>query len=234
MNYPIEILPNNSRKLISCDVRSHFLIRSIPSSVGSDLIDEATGEIRQNVVCSPREHIIDLSTSLLGVFTIDHSKIELIGERKAHFSNYCDPDFNAETLIYQRDFFFDESKGFWTILIEYISEEPVTYTLGDRPNATFTAECRVVHSPAMWNFWHFSVKWYLTDYKQYLDEIVDDSLKKRITKRLSGLARALIAKYGKIIEPNYHEILKDCYLKGYSEDLNLPASAGSYTDFSQE
>ena len=213
MNYPTEILPNNNRKLISCDIQSHFLIRSTPTSVVADLIDEVTGDIRQTTICSPAENIIDLSTSLLGVFTRGHNKIELTKESRKNLGTYCAPDVEVEVPIYEIDFYIDENKGFWTILIEKVFKEAVTYTFGDKPGEIFTAICSIVHTPTFWNYWHFSIKWYLNGYNCYLDEIQDDKLKKKISRRLSGEARAMLAKFAKIIEPDYQELLADCYTK---------------------
>ncbi len=213
MNYPTEILPNKDRKLISCDVQSYFLLRSTPTSVVADLIDEATGDLKQTSICSPAEHITDLSTSLLGVFTVAHNKIELTKEGKLKHGVYCAPDCIAEVPVYELDFYLDANKGFWTILIEKIFNESVSYTFGDRPGEIFTAICSIVHTPALWNYWHFSIKWYLNDNGCYLDEIQDDKLKKKISKRLSGAARAMIAKFAKIIEPNYQELTTECYTK---------------------
>jgi hypothetical protein len=213
MNYPIEILPNTKRKLISCDIHSHFLIRSTPTSVASDLVDEVTGDIKQKTICSPAENITDLSTSLLGVFTVGHNKIELTKESRAKLGAYCAPDAEVDVPIYEIDFYIDESKGFWTIHIEKVFKESVTYTFGDKPGVIFTAICSIVHTPTFWNYWHFSIKWYLNDYNCYMDQIQDDKLKRKISKRLSGEARALIAKFAKIIEPDYQELLADCYTK---------------------
>jgi hypothetical protein len=213
MNYPIEILPNENRKLISCNVQSHFLIRSTPSSIKSNLIDESTGDIRQTTICSPSEHITDLSTSLLGVYSLNHNQIELTKESKSRLGSYCLPDTNVEPPVYKTDFYLDANKGFWTILIGKIFNQSVSYTFGDHPGQIFTAVCSVVHTPAFWNFWHFSIKWYLNDHNCYLDEIQDDKLKKKISKRLSGEARAMIAKFAKIIEPDYQELSADCYTK---------------------
>ncbi len=213
MVYPTEILPNIKRKLISCDVRSYFLIRSTPTSIEQELINETTGEIKQSSICSPTEHIIDLSTSLLGVFKLDHNKIELTKESKKKFGAYCAPDCVVEAPIHKIDFYIEEKKGFWTILIEKILNESVSYTFGERPDEIFTAICSIVHTPTYWNFWHYSIKWYLNEHSCFLDDIQDDKLKKKITKRLSGEARAMIAKFAKIIEPNIQELLADCYMK---------------------
>lgn len=213
MNYPIEILPNKSRKLISCDVQSHFLIRSTPTSMVSDLIDETTGDIKQNTICSPTEHITDLSTSLFGVFNVEHNKIELIRESKKKFGAYCSPDSDAVIPIFEIDFIINENRGFWSILIKQIHNESVTYTIGDRPNDKYTAICKVIHTPALWNFWHFSIKWYLNDHNCFLNEIQDEKLRKKIAKRLSGEARAMVAKFAKIVEPNFQELITECYTK---------------------
>jgi len=213
MKYPTEILPSIHRKLISCDIQSHFLIRSTLTSLEADLIDEATGDIKQTAICSPKEQITDLSTSLFGVFTVEHNKIELTNGSKKKLSAYCEPDCIVEVPIYEVDFILDENKGFWTLLIEKICNESASYTFGDRPAEIFTAVCYLVHSPTYWNFWHFSIKWYLNDYGCLLDEIQDDKLKKKIGKRLSGDARAMIAKFAKIKEPNAQKLLETCYTK---------------------
>ena len=101
MKYPTEILPSIHRKLISCDIQSHFLIRSTLTSLEADLIDEATGDIKQTAICSPKEQITDLSTSLFGVFTVEHNKIELTNGSKKKLSAYCEPDCIVEVPIYE-------------------------------------------------------------------------------------------------------------------------------------
>ena len=63
------------------------------------------------------------------------------------------------------------------------------------------AVCNLVHSPTYWNFWHFSIKWYLNEYGCLLDEIQDDKLKKKI------------GKFAKIKEPNAQKLLETCYTK---------------------
>lgn len=209
MEYPTEILPQTNRKLISCDIHKHFLIRSTPTL--ADLVDETTGDIKQTTICSPTEQITDLSTSLLGVFTLFHNKIELTKESKEKYGAYCLPDSEVEIPIYKTDFYLNENKGFWTILIENIFNKDVKYTFGDKPDVIFTAICSVIHTPARWNFWHFSLKWYLSEHNCYLDQIQDEKLRKKISKRLSGESRAMIAKFAKIVEPDYHQLLEDCY-----------------------
>ena len=213
MIYPIEILPNINRKLISCDVNECFLLRSTPTSVVADLIDEETGDVKQTTICFPTENITDLSTSLLGVFNLAHIKITLTKEKSKELGDYCAPDFDAKPPVFGRDYYIDENKGFWTILIQKIINEPVTYFFGDKPEEIYTAICCIVHTPTFWNYWHFSIKWSLNEYSCYLNDIQDEKLKIKISKRLSGNARAMIAKFAKITEPDFHELPFMCYNK---------------------
>lgn len=213
MIYPLEILPNNKRKLISCDIHDYFLTRYTPTSIITDLIDEETGDVKQTSICSPKEHISDLSTSLLGVFKLAHNKIVLTKESSEKLGAYCDPDCNAEVPVFGIDFYIDENKGFWTIHIEKIINEPVTYFFGKNPEVIYTATCCIVHTPTFWNYWHFSIKWYLNEHGCYLDEYQDNNMKEKIKKRLSGVARAMIAKFAKIIEPDFQEMPLNCYSK---------------------
>lgn len=213
MNYPIEILPSINKKIISCDISSHFLIRSTPTNTITKLRDEITGEVSQQAICSPRENIIDLSTSLLGVFDFSHNLLELTPEGRSKYSHYCDPDINVTAPIYNLDFQINSAKGFFVILIEKIAKISVCYTIGEYPIIKSNAICSVVHTPTLWNYWHYSIKWFLQDYNCYLDAIKDEKLKRKIAKRLSGEARALIARFASVNQPNYQELSKSCYLK---------------------
>lgn len=213
MNYPIEILPNNKRKLISGNIQSFYLIRSTPTDVALDLIDENTGELKQKTICSPAENIVDLSTSLFGVFELKHNKIELTPDSKNELGAPCEPDCEVRIPSYNVDFYFCNKKGFWSIHIDKIYKQRVSYTFGDLPGKTFFAVCSIIHSPAKWNYWHFSINWFLEDYSCFLNEIQDDKLKKKISKRLSTPARALFAKFSSLSAPPLVEISKSRYEK---------------------
>lgn len=214
MNYPIEILPNIERKLISCDVSNYYLIRSTKTNVPSELLDEITGEVKQGAICTPREHVIDLSTSILGVFNFDHNLIQLTEDGNSKYAHYCQPDINVDPPSHGVDFVIDNNKGFLILLINNIcNQQPVEYTLGDFPSKIFTATCRVVHTPARWNYWHYSIKWHLDDYGCYVDDLEDIKLMSRIKKRLSGHARAMLARFATITQPPFNELPPYCYTK---------------------
>jgi hypothetical protein len=217
--YPTEILPNPSRKLISCNIQEHYLIRSTNTSVLSDLIDEDTGDLKQTHICSPSGRITDLSTSLFGIFNLTHNNIELTADKKKHLGAYCEPDCAVEVPIYEIDFYFNENRGYWTVPIDKIQDETVEYFIGNKPNEIFSAICKVIHTPAIWNFWHFSVRWYLVEHQCYLDSMTDEKLKSKITKRLSGNARAMLAKFAKVIEPTGILLPESCYTKPTAKNL---------------
>jgi hypothetical protein len=70
MNFPIEILPRPNYKYIDCDLSNPALARFINIINIDEIIDPATGYVKQAYICSPREHCSDLSTNLLGIFQV--------------------------------------------------------------------------------------------------------------------------------------------------------------------
>lgn len=213
MDYPIEILPQSDRKLFACSTNPFLLIRATPTSKVEELIDESTQEILQKTICTPKEQISDLSTSLFGIFNTTHNKIELIGDRKNIFSSYCDPDAIVEAPVFNLDFSINENKGFWTVQISNIQDTEIKYTLDNDTDKNKVAKCKVMHSPTCWNYWHFSIRWYLKEFNCFLNELEDLSLKKRITKRISTDARAILARFANIKQPDLIKIPHTCYLK---------------------
>ncbi len=205
MNFPSEILPNPSYKYIECDLSDRHLIRSVVNN-DSDIVDNITGHVRQEHICSPREHAADLSTSLLGIFEVKHNQIQLTKNGKLKYNEYCAPDIEVEIPIYQEHFNIDTSKRYWVILIGAIHGTFVDYTKSDLP---FTAECIVQHTPMKWNYWHFSIRWLTED--GFWHELSDKE-RKKIAGRLAQEARSHIAMFATIQEPNYSELdLEDYY-----------------------
>lgn len=47
MNFPVKLLPNSQYKYIDCDLSEHFLARFTNTNNIDELIDPATGFIRQ-------------------------------------------------------------------------------------------------------------------------------------------------------------------------------------------
>lgn len=204
MNYPIRILPNINYKSISCDLSRHYLVRFTPHK---DILDQGTGLIKQEFVCNQREHAADLSVSLLGVFEIEHIKIELTEIGKSKYGTYCTPDETVEVPIFEQDFKRNDDRHFWAVLVENIMESKIDYTGSEDP---FTAECVIEHSPMKWNFWHFSIRWKIED--GYWHEFPDGK-KRKVAKRIGHDVRATIAKFAQISEPYYEELDKAHYTK---------------------
>jgi hypothetical protein len=219
MKYPSEILPSIDRKHIDCDISEYFLIRSTSTKIKSELVNEETGEVVQSAICSPREHIIDLSTSLWGIFNLQHNEVDLTREGKAIYAHYCEPDLSVQPPNYEEHFIFNDTKGCLVVLINSISNYSVEYYFGDSPEIKRTAICKVIHTPTKWNFWHYSIRWYLPEHQNYLDELKDDKLRNKIIKRLSGEARAVLARNFAISVPESTEIKDSCYMKNTQDPV---------------
>lgn len=210
MNYPTEILPNENYKLITCDLSNFYLIRHTPSNNPNDLWDNESSQIQQKAICTPSEQIEDLSTSLLGVYDFKHLPIELTTQGVLEFSQYCQPNETIIPPIFNLHYVLNENRGFWVVLIGEIQDQRADFTFGDI-EGKFQAICKVIHTPAKWNFWHFSIRWFLPDKNLFLNEMDDDKIKRRYKRRLSGEARALIARFADISEPDDYSIQPDCY-----------------------
>jgi len=207
MNYPTRILPQRAYKSIDCDLSSHYLIRFTNSSHVSEITDPETGFVKAEFIFSPKKHGSDLSTSLLGIFEISHTRIELTESGKRIYNEYCLPDCEVDVPMYEKDFQVNTSRNFWVILIEKIKDAKITFNKGDLP---FEAECFIQHTPMKWNYWHFSIRW-KTD-EGFWHEL-SEKKQEKITKRIGHDVRAFISKFATTKEPNYSEIEEEFYLK---------------------
>lgn len=207
--YPKKIPPNRHYKLIQCDLAQHYLIRSTHSK---DILDEATGFVKEKCICDPSEQIKDLSTSLLGIFNEKHIPIDLTRDGAKRFGNYCEPDTIVDPPIFEQDYTLNYDKGYWTIQIGKINNTKVHYPMN---NPEFIAICKVQHTPAYWNYWHFSINWETN--KKLWHELPDKDSKK-LSKKLRHEAKAHIKMFAKHFIPETAPILeKEHYQKGYYE-----------------
>ncbi|MEQ8426043.1 MAG: hypothetical protein RIA63_15090, partial [Cyclobacteriaceae bacterium] len=163
--------------------------------------------VKQEHICQPRDQVADLSTSLLGVFEIEHLKIELTEEGKRKYNEYCPPDFDAKVPIYKGDYVWNFDRHFWSISIGDIDNVDVSYQRGDMP---FKAKCLVIHTPMKWNFWHFSIRWRVDD--EFWHNL-DSKAQRKLAKRLGHEARSHIAKFAKAEVPNCYPLEEINYLK---------------------
>lgn len=177
MKYPFEILPQPRYKKIINDLSGHFLVRY------TDRPAKSVGIVAMDEVASPRKNIRDLSTSLIGVFKYHYHKIRLTEEGKEKYGDYCQPDAFSGVPQYLADFNLKEDGGAWVVAIDSIHGNKFFF---ERDGIEDFIMCYVVHTPAKWNYWHFSLKWY--DSKQ--EEII------KFTDSHANKARGLIAEHG--------------------------------------
>jgi len=210
MNYPTEILPNAKYKRITCDLSNHYLIRFTHSNIREEIFDDNIKQVKQNQICSPKEHISDLSTSLLGIYIPSFVSIELTKTGKETYSIECEPDEIVEPPVFDTDFIQNENRSFWVILISHINTLIADYT---KPNITdqFKATCSIEHTPMKWNFWHFSIRWDLGQ-NVFLHQLPPKTIAK-VYKRLTSDRRATIAMFASIEEPNYSQLGVEEYCK---------------------
>lgn len=210
MEYPIVLLPNPERKLISCDVSEHHLVRYTKDK---NVIDEAIGLVSDKAIGQPSEtHLPDMSASLLGIYKIDHIALALTAVGLELYSNYCEPDINVDPIpVYEKDFVLDENRGFWFVQVLKVHEVKATYQIKEE---TFEAVCHVHHTPMLWNFWHFSVRWFVLNVNKFWHEMSKEEKKESgWNKILAHETRSIIRTFATIELPEPIEIQPECYTK---------------------
>jgi hypothetical protein len=205
MNYPVEILPSPNHKWIKCPLSDHYLIRHCELRESISLKDPATGNIRATYICSPEEQISDLSTSLLGVYNLNHISIELTAEGKRIFSHYCQPNEEVDLPELNIHYFRNLDRHFWCASIRLLDGQSFEYTRGKDP---FIAICKVVQTPMKWNYWHFSIRWD-TDLGPL--ENLDEKLRRNVARRIGHSARVIISHFAKTELPIFPELPQTCY-----------------------
>ena len=193
MKYPVHILPQKYYKKISNSLYDNFLIRHFILNEENSEICDCNGQIENKFLFHPTEKFGDLSTSVLGVFTIDDIKVNLTSEGKDKYGSYCEGDFNCDVPQYPKDFVFDDNNGlrkFWTIKIGNIHNQTCSF---EKVNAVTPSSftCHVIHTPAKWNFWHFSIRWFLNDDRVYYFEKFNE-ITAGNKKRIATSVRALL------------------------------------------
>lgn len=207
MDYPQEILPNPDYKFIDCDLSAHLVIRFTNTSDKNQIWDFETNRIVFQHICSPEDRIDDLSMSLLGNYTTDHIFLEFTNEGKSKFMEYCEPDIEPDTPIFETDFNTDSNRHFWWIPISKIHNIQFDYT---RSNEPYLATCKVQHTPMRWNYWHFSLRW-STDLGEL--ENLEEKQRKKVAKRIGHAARVSIAHFASIENPTPAFLDSKCFRK---------------------
>lgn len=209
MSYPVELLPNERYKIIDCKIDDFYLARSYQLIDNFPIINPDSGKIQVKYVADPTKQIADYSTNLLGVFEPEHLLISLSTDGKILYNHYCAPEEKVDIPILNEHYSLEENINFFSILISELENQKVPYYLGED---LLSATCKIEHTPMMWNFWHFSIRW-LNHKGEYLHQEKDNKFKSGWARQLSSAAKALIVQYAKVKEPNYFVISSKCYCK---------------------
>ncbi len=206
MNYPEQILPHLRKKLIKSDLSDFYLIHHVELNEGETMRDEVTNFIKTKNICDPTSRIEDLSTSLLGIFKCDYIKIKFT-QGSLHFYDYCSPDEQVNVPIYEEDFYLVVNRKFWVIKIDKLHQKQFSYFVNNQPQV---ATCIIKHTPAKWNYWHFSLRWETSE-----GQLADLPINQRssLAKKIGTFARAVIAQFCDDKLLDYSIISEENYLK---------------------
>ena len=212
MIFPLYLLPKVEYKSIECDLSEYFLIRHFEISNPELPLFDANGLIEDKYLFSPSDRLGDLSTSLLSIFTYDDIPVALTKWGVKEFGMYCNNDFSTIIPRYLDHFCFTDDRDFWCINIGKINNEPLVYlhTNGEIENVF---HCKIVHTPAKWNFWHFSIRWLFDDGKYFFELHKEGKVSKGNIKRISNSVRVLLKKYSKNEKVNFQLLPEVNYLK---------------------
>lgn len=187
MAYPIEILPAPGYKLIDCDISAHFLLRIVYLKEDQNATDPETGKILLDCICSPSQRIIDFSCSLLGIYQPVHISIDLTEEGKHKYNYYCVPNAVVDPPQEEVDYTNGGNRTFWCVAINQLHDKTFEYQKGEE---LFTTTCQVVHTPMLWNFWHFSLRWLIGD--EIVSEI-GQQVNKKVAQRIGHSVRVILS-----------------------------------------
>ena len=154
MNYPARLLPQSNYKKIEWSDNLHplFLLRHTPTQ---DLLDD-TNKLKEEYIAKQTDHLRDLSTNLLGEFSIEDNRIEIINTEKDFFCEWHEGD-DASEPVYNEDFVINESRGcfYWNIgdiiLLKFFHADHIN-------NCEYLLNFKILHTPVKCNFWHFSIR----------------------------------------------------------------------------
>jgi hypothetical protein len=208
MDYPVEILPNPDYKIIDCDVSELYLLRLVyRTDDENEIVDRATGKIKSTYICSPEDHISDMSFSLLGVYNIAHIRLAFTPAGSERLMHYCAPDEFVDVPIFEEEFTNDAIRHCWCIPINKLNNVVFPYQIG---NVHFNATCRVTHTPMKWNFWHFSLLW---DTELGRLEDMDSKDRKKIARKLGHTTRVELTHFATLGAPEAKVLDRACYCK---------------------
>ncbi len=188
MPYPIEILPQTGYKLIVCNLLPFHLTRYTNTK---DIIDE-TGLISSASIVSPKEGIMDLSLSLLGVFKYEHNLITLTYDGKLDYNHMCAPDLTVKIPEETKHYIINHDRSWWSLSIQLLMEQEYDCLYKDKKIKFIPI---IIHTPMMWNYWHFSLTWEFSNFD--IETIESVTQKKKFKEIMASSARSAIQQYAK-------------------------------------
>ena len=204
-------MPKLTYKLITIDLSDRYLIRWYePSNTGI-----SNDSLPENAICSPKENIVDLSMSLLGVFIEKDYKfaINKNGASKG-FLKYWDEN-HKEIKVPQIKEHFEIRDNFacWSVSIGSLKNLKVEFITGaGKTEKSHEVKCVVKHTPIVSNYWHFSIQWLLNG-----QEVISLQEKGEITKgwirQMSHASRVTFKIYAKTNCPTPTSIPQYFYKK---------------------
>ncbi len=203
-------MPSGDKKTIDCNISECIIFRNFIEEEGKPIIDYNTNSINQAYLVSPSARLVDFSTNLYGIFTLDDGLIEIIGERLEYYHQYCEPTETVIVPLFNQDFQRIENRKFWYIKVGVLEELEVVYP-GAKNSTQFVAECKICHTPMRWNFWHFSIRWLIRPDEEkdfWLNEIPSNQQKKYIKKIVTEL-RSVLTFNAKLELHNEFETIPD-------------------------
>lgn len=101
--------------------------------------------------------MLDLSTSLLGVFVPLHFQLVFTPESRAYYFSYSEPDEEVIPPQAHQDFSVETNLAY----VVYFRIDDLCQLTTEYPfdGGDLRSECVVAHTPARWNYWHFSIRW---------------------------------------------------------------------------
>lgn len=198
MIYPLHLLPQIEYKSINCDLSEYYLTRHFDILDDSTPLVDANGLLEDKYLFSPSSRLGDMSTSLLSVF--ERYDINVALTRPAgvkSFAVYCNNDFTSTIPKIFEHFYFANNRSSWQIKIGTIHGIELNSLNADGSNEK-AFYCEIIHTPAKWNFWHFSIRWKFADGNYFFQLFEENKVNKGNIKRISSAVRILLKKHAEL------------------------------------
>lgn len=187
VNYPKNILPHDKRLLLTIDdILDGKLIRFTEEN---PYYDDEFGIYNKAIANPSFTHMPDLSCSLLSNegFKKEYITLKIINP---DFLEYCNPNTSVEIPIFEKDYEINQNRFPYYLIMSEIHNLQISYKKNED---LYEATCYVNHTPMKWNYWHFSVNWFINSEDEYWHKLPEEIKKKTWSKeRLAHSTRDLI------------------------------------------